>query len=708
MTDYSYAQISIPGISEDTLTLLTAKADEALSELPTIVAKVLCGDDDMLAKKLGSMVSIQVIGLTDATLREFNGVLTEIEFLEKRDGKSHYRLVLRPKLHLYAHNREYRIFQDMSSLDIVHTVFKDRNIEASYQTSGTYAVRPYSVQYGESDFAFASRIMEEDGLYYYVTHKDGQNTIVVCDGAMGHKPGPVPVLTFNTWMGDHPVNADEGHAYATTWHETLRNLGQRKVTLRDFNFETPNADLTVQSATVSYNTGHDLDVYDYASSYGDAGNGTSKSKVRMQAIETGRQVYSCHARSTALQVGDFFDLHDSPLSRPTEQSFLITRLSTIMTGKTVDSGNNSGLESGCDVECIQKQVRWAPRARTRRPLARGPETAIVTGPDKEEIHTDKYGRVKVQFHWDRAGKRDENTSCWVRVSQTGGLGNVILPRVGHEVVVDFIDGNPDRPLVVGRVFNPNHMPVYALPDHKTRAVWRTKTYGKADAALDDGAEELDTGNPASNEIRFEDESGAEEMFFHSQRNMAVRVRNDSGTLIGHDQMTRVGRDDSRSIGRDSLLSIEGDSTREVKGNEKHTTKGAKTVTIDGDETVTIGGKREETLKGEHKTKTTGKTTLETQDAIETTLKMGDYTLKTAMGDMSVKADMGNIAVKAALGTIAIEAMQGITLTCGPSKITMDMSGIKLEGIMIEVNGTAMTKVTAGAMVQVQGGIIMLN
>jgi type VI secretion system secreted protein VgrG len=191
-----------------------------------------------------------------------------------------------------------------------------------------------------------------------------------------------------------------------------------------------------------------------------------------------------------------------------------------------------------------------------------PETAIVTGPKGEEIYTDEYGRVKVRFHWDRSSTEGDKSTCWIRVSQTGGLGNVILPRVGHEVIIDFLDGNPDRPVVVGRVFNKENMPIYPLPDNKTRALWRTKRYG--DAGSYGAAKSLDTGAPGANELRFEDKGGKEEVFLHAERDMTLRVRHSESHNIGLDQSIDIGgsRDvkiqetDSNDVGKSIKISAE--------------------------------------------------------------------------------------------------------------------------------------------------------
>ena len=222
------------------------------------------------------------------------------------------------------------------------------------------------------------------------------------------------------------------------------------------------------------------------------------------------------------------------------------------------------------IEAVPAKVVWQAPRTTPRPIVHGLETAIITGPEGEEIFTDEYGRVKVRFHWDRSGSPGEKSTCWMRVSQTGGLGNIILPRVGHEVLVDFLGGDPDRPLVMGRVFNRNHMPIYPLPDNKTIALWRTKTYGQSGNYSP--GQDLDTGKPRANELRFEDKGGKEEVFIHAERDLKTRVRYKESHHVGCDQEIMIGHDRTEEVEHDEQV--------RVKNNRDHT--------IDNNDTLTVG------------------------------------------------------------------------------------------------------------------------
>jgi type VI secretion system secreted protein VgrG len=261
-----------------------------------------------------------------------------------------------------------------------------------------------------------------------------------------------------------------------------------------------------------------------------------------------------------------------------------------LTAEQHRSGGGGG-EQIVHLEAVPDDVQWNALPLTPRPIVRGPETAIVTGPSGEEIYTDQYGRIKVRFHWDRSDSEGERSTCWIRVSQTGGLGNIILPRVGHEVVVDFLDGNPDRPLVVGRVFNKANMPIYPLPDNKTRALWRTKRYGEAGSY--GAAKALDTGSPGANELRFEDKGGHEEVFLHAERDMTLRVRHSESHHIGLDQAIDIGgsRDvkikeaDSNDVGKS--IKVKAGTTINIEAGTSITLKVGQTSMVLDQTSVSI-------------------------------------------------------------------------------------------------------------------------
>ena len=686
------------GPQDPPLELLQAEIVEGLNELYTISADVILRENSWdVAGALGSEGSI-VSTMQDSgdTLREFNGIITDIEFLYLAKRYAAYRLTLRPRIFLFAHNREHRIFQDQTTQSIVEGILADRKIDATFSLQENYKTRPYTVQYGESDFAFISRLIEEDGIAYVFVHKDGKHAMEFTDVVTSRPAERVETLKFKSFVhGNYADNFDSsgGTAVVLDWHEVVRSRGEGKVSLSDYNYEKPDLSQLKSAASTVPAAG---EIYDYpaVTSHNDFDAIAFRTETRLKAIEASRAVYTAHAQSSALTVGSKVTVAEHPFER-FNIDYTISHLKTVVVGDIFEEDSDGQLVAkpiaGGWFTAVPSKIKWAPPQTTPRPVARGPETAVVTGPANETIHTDEYGRVKVQFHWDRLGKKDEKTTCWIRVSQTGGLGNIILPRVGHEVVVDFIDGNPDRPLVVGRVFNATDMPHYKLDKHKTRALWRSKPYPKDDGVLDTGAVDFpefkkfydgDKAAPPGNELRFEDRSGQEQVLINAHRDMYTRARNKHLLFVGQDQTMMVGQDETREVGRDFKEKI----TKDV------------TIEIGGKETLTTTGDRTETLKAKHSITTTGETTHETQAAISVTVKSGDYTLKTSSG--SVTAEAGQ--------KITLKAPAGISIECGASKITMTPTSIKIEAVTIEIAGTATTKVSGTGMVEVQGGLIKLN
>jgi type VI secretion system secreted protein VgrG len=494
----------------------------------------------------------------DELSRYFSGIITEGEYLSETRSGFHYRLILRPWTHLLSHNRDFAIFQDKTTIDIIKTVLS-RSAFAHIDFSGvtiSLPVRPYTVQYGESDFAFISRLMEQEGLYYFFAHGRDRHTMMVCDAPAAHKPSRHPSLIYNpdaanVGNADSALRAAAQRHYVNRWHERVITGGEAKVTMRDFDFEKPQKPVETKSQAEGNHPLDALEVYHWPGGYKNEADGKRFGKVLLDSRRAERQSYGGETQQASIAAGYKVKLAKHPNER-FNQEYLVTRAHHVISAETYASGEAGGNHMVV-FEAVPAKTQWRAPMATPRPVVRGPETAIVTGPPGEEIYTDEFGRVKVRFHWDRAGTPGEKSTCWIRVSQTGGLGNIILPRVGHEVLVDFIGGDPDRPLVVGRVFNKEQMPIYKLPDHKTRALWRTKTYGQQGSY--GAAMSLDTGAPRANELRFEDKGGKEEVFLHAERDMNLRVRHKESHHIGLDQEIKIGGSRNARIEQTDTLDV---------------------------------------------------------------------------------------------------------------------------------------------------------
>ena len=632
------------------------EAVEGLSTPFDITLEVISplGELDLLPH-LGNPATV-TLSQDNELQRYFHGYVIEGELSRESPEGFHYQLKLRPWTYFLSNNSEFRIFQEQTALSIIKEVLGKTSVtRVNYDGAGRAgAEREYCVQYEESDFAFVSRLMEEEGFYYYFRHTEDAHEMIVCDRPSAHAFGHPKKLTYNprtltVFNADSAARTQSSREfYVQSWVERVSTTGQRTFTTRDFDFkkpETPVEASTQDSPTVQDNAPLPVEVYRYPGGYTETAVGQTLSETALQTLTANRNTYRGQSQSSGLSCGTKVDIIGHPTDR-LNNSYLITRTFHSITAERYRSGAGGGEESyNVVIEAVPADTYWRAPQTTPKPIVHGLETAIVTGPDNEEIFTDEYGRVKVRFPWDRSDTPGSRSTCWMRVSQTGGLGNIILPRVGHEVLVDFLSGDPDRPVVVGRVFNQSHMPIYALPEHKTRALWRTKRYGSPGSY--GAAKGLDTGEPGCNELRFEDKGGEEEVFLHAERDMNTRIRHKESHHVGLDQETDIGRDRIEVVGRDESISI------------------------GRDRMVTIGS----------------------DDKLDIT--------------KNLKVHAGS--------TIEIEAVASITLTVGSSKIKIEPASINIESPNITVKAMAMleaksplTTVKGDGMLTLKGGLTMIN
>lgn len=592
--------------------------------------------------------------------RYFHGILAEGLYLKESTEGLHYRLFLRPWTHFLSHNRDHSIYQDLNAVEIIKRVFNDAGVsDVDYtRLTKTRTVRTYCVQYGESDFTFVSRLMEEEGIYYFFRHQRDRHVMVLCDAPSSHSEGSPARLTYNpltlsVFNTDSAMRSDSSQAFIQSWIERVATGAEAKATFRDFNFEKPERPLEAVAEEAGLHPGDQQEVYVYPGGYSEEGAGRTLSRIALNSLRAERRSYAGQSQASGLSCGHKVSISDHPADR-LNTAYLITGTFHSITSESYRTGPVEEEQPfNVVIDAVPADVPWQAPQLTPRPVVHGLESAIVTGPSGEEIFTDEYGRVKVRFHWDRAGTPGEKSTCWMRVSQTGGLGNIILPRVGHEVLIDFLSGDPDRPIVVGRVFNKSHMPVYDLPANKTVALWRTKRYGETG---DYGpAKALDTGKPGANELRFEDKGGSEEVFLHAERDMKTRIRHKESHHVGRDQDILVGYDRKEEVINNEKIKIGGNQTEEVVKNRK----------------TDIGQNDELTIKGK----------------------------------LKIKAGT----------TIEIEAGTSITLKVGATTIKLDPTSIKLNTTMLKADAKAtadlkspMTTVKGDGILTLKGGLTLIN
>ena len=592
-------------LGKDELLLTSFTGTEAISQLFHFDLNLLSTNHNIKFEGIvGKSATLSII-LSDGSLRFINGVISSFSqqrgFLE-RDSSLHlsfYSAELVPWLWLLTQTTDSRIFQNLSVPDIVEQIFTEKGFR-DYKVSlhDSYDQREYSVQYRETDFNFISRLMEDEGIFYFFEHEKGKHVLVLADSPEDHKACPKQEsaryhTTAGGWMDDDVV----------TGIEKRQEITSSKYTLSDFNFKTPSTDLQVEVTSQQALGDKELEIYDHPGEYDKRAKGERYSNLRMQEQETRITTITGTSNCRAFCSGHRFDLKNYFRSDLNDKSLVLTQVthSASQEGTYLTGGGESDFAYTNQFDCILFDVPFRPMRMTAKPLVQGSQTAIVTGPSGEEIYTDEHGRVKVQFHWDREGKKDDKTSCWIRVSQLwagSNWGAMYIPRIGHEVIVDFLEGDPDQPIIIGRVYHGTNKPPYALPAEKTKSTI------KSDSSK---------GGGGSNELRFEDKKGEEEIFLHGQKDWTIAIENDKNQTVGHDETLSVGNNRDKTVGvnqsekvgvnktitvgANHTETIGANMTQSVGSNKAETISVAKALTIGAAYQVTVGAAMNETVGG---------------------------------------------------------------------------------------------------------------
>jgi type VI secretion system secreted protein VgrG len=575
---------------------------------------------------LGQSVTVRLELAAGESQRHFNGIVTRFGVAGHRGRFHRYRLTVRPWLWLLTRSSDCRIFQEKSVIEIIEEIFHEYP-DANYDVTRlieSYEPREYCVQYRESDFNFVSRLLEQEGIYYYFQHEDGKHKMVLVDSMGAHRKVPgyesIPFIP-------HDRGGRLDQEYIAEWHVS-REVRPGAYMLADFNFLKPSTPLRPVKTQARGHKEAQREVYDYPGLFQENAEGEHYVQVRMEEESARHVLVQGTSNARGLATGHVFQ-PTGLLQDDTKSQFLVVSTSLEMEFNEYESQEEMGADFRCSFTALPTTEVYRPPRFTPRPFVQGVQTAVVVGPAGDEIFTDKYGRVKVQFHWDREGRKDQNSSCFVRVSHPWAgknFGFIAIPRIGQEVIVDFLEGDPDRPIITGRVYNAEQMPPWELPEHKTRTglVTRSSTGGSPSNA---------------NELRFEDKKGEEEVFLHAERNLTTTVENDEYREVGHDRKTLIKNDETLDVdgkrtttvkGDESLEVEEGDrtmkvtsDTEEVQGDESLTVHGARTVTIDQGETRTINaGGLAETIIGPVSQTITGSYEQSATQGMELTTPLG--------------------------------------------------------------------------------------
>jgi len=535
-------------LGKDKVLIKSASISESLGRLFKIEVEIDSEDANIAFDKVVGTNATIGLNLQDGKSRYFNGLVSRFVLTRVDQGFAHYRMTLVPWLWFLTRTSDCRIFQKKTVPDIIKQVFRDAGFTDFRESlSGNYGPWDYCVQYRETDFNFVSRLMEHEGIYYFFEHTNGKHTLVLADAPAAHKP---KAGTEKLGFFPHPDGVRPG----TYIHDFVieQEVQPGAYVLNDFNFEKPRTSLQGRSEKAKSHAQSKFEIYDYPGEYEEASHGKDYTQIRIEELHAQQETARGQSNDRFIAVGSTFTLSEYP-RKDWNKKYVITSTSLHLTGDEYGAGAQSGGDFySCSFTAIAADVNFRAPRITPKPLIQGPQTAIVTGPAGEEIHTDKYGRIKVLFHWDRYGKADENSSCWLRVSQAGWAGKnwgaMSIPRVGQEVIVEFLEGDPDLPIVTGRVYNANAMPPYGLPDHKTRTTIKTNS---------------SKGGQGFNEFRFEDKKGQEQVFIHAERNKDVRVKKDSLEYVGNDCHVIVKKDHYASITGDKHLTIGGEQNEKI-------------------------------------------------------------------------------------------------------------------------------------------------
>jgi type VI secretion system secreted protein VgrG len=507
------------------------------------------------------------------------------------------------------------------------------------------------VQYRETAFNFVSRLMEEFGIFYYFDHStQGKHTMVLADQSNTLPACPSSPVSYDTQVG----GLYEPEAISN-WH-VGQEVRTGKYTVTDYNFTTPSTSLLANDPTVvDLAASHPLELFDYPGLHTNKDQGDTVAKVRMQEEEAGYMVVSAEGNCRGLMSGYSFELKNHYRSDQ-NTNYVVTEVRHFASaGQSYTTAGTEGGETYSNhLTCIPASVTYRPPRVTPKPFVQGPQPALVVGKANEEIWVDKYGRVIVQFYWDRLGKKNENSSCWIRASQPwagGNWGAMWIPRIGQEVLVSFLEGDPDRPVITGRVYNANQMPPYTLPDYQTRSTFMSRSSKGG-------------GSSNYNELRFEDLKGQEQIFMNAEMDMDLRVEKDSREFIGANRHLIVTTNQVEQIQTDKHLHVNGNHFEAVDGNMSLNVTGNQMESVTGNKSLAVTGNQSESVTGNLSLAVTG----QQQDTSMS------YAMKT---DTTIHLNAGVSAV--------IEAGVDLTLKVGSNFIDINPAGVFITGTMVFIN-----------------------
>jgi len=665
-------------LGKDKLVLTSFSGEERMSGLFRFELQMLSDE--------GSIKPDQIVGKPvdfyvkhpDDEKRYFNGIVNRFVYAGKNDRVHMYRAQVVPWLWLLTKGsdcREHEADGQKNAKDIIDGLLGDLGFsDYSWKLKRTPEKRDYCVQYRETHYEFLTRLLAEEGIYYYFNHEQGKHELVMTDlvdGVADCKDAEARLLS-NLSQPEVTDNLSGWH------HEYEFTTG--KFAHTDYDFENPSTSLEVKKDSLVKLPGNSgLEFYDHPGRYVKKGLGNGLAQLRMEQEEAAHDSVTGSSVCRSFSPGGRFKLSEHHNDNEKGDKWVLTEVhhSGQQGGSYLTGMGPSDEIYSNNFRCIPAKTVFRP-PYTPKPQVHGLQSAVVVGPSGEEIYTDEYGRVKVEFHWDRKHQGDEKSSFWVRVSTPWAgtnWGMVNIPRIGQEVIVEFLEGDPDKPVVTGMLYNKGNMPPYELPANMTQSGIKTRSTKGG-------------GDDHFNEIRFEDKKDEEEIYIHAEKDLNCVIENNETRQVGYEDMDKG--DQEIDIYNDQKLKVGVGSSG-------------------GSQMVEIFKNRDVTLK------TGNDSLLIEQGNMSVVLKTGNQETQLDMGNQTTKLKMGNQETKLDLGKSSTEAMQAIELKVGANSIKIDQMGVTIKGMMVKIEGTVMTEVKApmtqvkgDAMLIAKGGITMIN
>jgi type VI secretion system secreted protein VgrG len=614
--------------------------------------------------------SVTVVRAADgAVLRRYTGVVTRVRERAGRAMRQRIGITVESPLAPLAYGADHRIFQQMTTQDIVSQILNERGIPSdsvSFRLSGSYPKREVCTQYAETALQFISRILEEDGIFYYFEHGEDGPLLVFGDGSSAYAatdPDEIPFVADSGLISEQTISAIT----------EVSRIRPAKVTLRDHDFKRPRLDLEAKASKAAP---LDREHYDYPGRYVDPAEGKRRAQMRLDALTAAAEGVRGTSNTFSLTPGHTFTLSGAP-DPSLDREWVVCGVEHAWE----DKGGEVRFRNGFHL--LPKDLPYRPPSRTPRPIVPGPQVATVTGPQGEEIHCDEHGRIKVRFPWDRRATWDDKSSGWVRVTQMHSSGSVAIPRVGWEVLVDFEDGDPDRPYVIGRLYNGQNTPPYTLPDCKTMSSLQSKSTPKGGG---------------HNEIRMEDKAGGEHVHVHAEKDHNLVVANNKTEKVTTNVTSAVGSNDKLTVGANETVKVGAAYQLTVGGSQSWTVGAARNKTISGDEKIAVVGSRTTTIGASHTTMTPKSVGFTTPASLTETVG-GSCMEVAALGVAIATAGAASITV----GGAKIEAV-----ATGKNDITLGARASTVGGAYISASGKDVAVKVGGAKATTVGGVMAAN